>query len=122
MVKSNKSWKRRFSSGINLTKRKSFTDISPVSKAPTKVLQGAENIIWSHGFSADSKDIILWDKEGGHIFASSVPIPEPAETAETWKWRKYDFPGVRLATGAEGRVVGVSEVFLLGLLATHYQG
>lgn len=111
MVKPNKSWIRRFSSGLNLTERKSLPDISPISKAPIKVLQWAEDTILSHGFSADSKDIILWDKEEGKIFASTIPNPRPAETAEVWEWRQYEFPGVRLATSAERRVVGVSEVF-----------
>jgi hypothetical protein len=117
-----KSWKRRFSYGINLNMRKSLTDTSPVTKLPSKELQGDETIIWSHGFSADNNDIILWDQEGGYIFASTVPVPDPAETAETWKWKKYDFPGIRWATGAGGKVVGVSEVNFLSLVATKYQG
>jgi len=114
---SNKGWKRRLP-GLNMTKRLSHADISVVTKPPVKVLQGDKNTIWSHALSADSKEIILWDKEGGHIWVSTVSLSEPAETAEAWKWRKYDFPCVRLATGTAGRVVGVSEVFLLSLFAT----
>jgi len=106
MVKSKKSWRPRWFPDPK-TERESLPD---TSKERAIVLHGAENTVLSHGFSADSKDIILWDKEGGNIFASRIPNRGPAHTAEVWEWRKYDFSGVRLATSAERRVVGVSEV------------
>lgn len=84
----------------------------------TKTLHNDQVGIWSHGFSTDNTDIVLWDKESGYVFASTVrPGSERADATETWQWRKYLIPDIRFATGARGKVAGISEVIALGPVA-----
>jgi hypothetical protein len=69
--------------------------------------------VWSHTFSVDDENLLLWACGGGHIFASVVTKYDQPDVIETCHWKEYIMPEVMFVTGSKGRIAAVSEVCLL---------
>jgi len=108
-----KSLKSRLSFPLSLTKSRSPPDMSPPIKSPA---EETKSTVWSHNFTVDNENLLLWTSGGNYLFASDVPKCDQSDVVEPCPWKEYVVPGVMFVTGSKGMVAAVSEVcFFPGL-------